>query len=99
MCKDHDELHYSRNVREIASIASMGDRVTRDLLMKAFGAWGAAEFLLNWGDSMSSIRMDGCNQRMRAERIVLLPTWPATIENLVNRWEEECQTILDSVPW
>lgn len=99
MCSNHDELHYSRNIREIASIAAMGDRVTRDLLMKAFAAWGSAEFMLNWGESISTVRFEGINLRLRHERSELARIWPATIENLVNRWEAECQEWLDTVPW
>lgn len=99
MCSNHDELHYSQNIREVASIAAMGDSVTRDVLLRGFAAYGAGNFIIDWNDAMTTLRLEGINIRLRREAKELNSIWPAAMENLVNRWEAECQETLDTVPW
>lgn len=58
MCKDHDQLHYPREIREACMLAACGDAVDRDLLLAALVHDGLVAFLEVEGECMPTIDLE-----------------------------------------
>lgn len=97
MCKDHDEQHYPREIREAAMIIACGNAMDRDMLLRAAVHDGMCNLIDQEFECMATVDAEAVLRLMKRHWRNHMAAVTKLKERLHERWDDRLDQLIEEM--